>query len=119
MQYTLLFHGPNMPADHVPSAEEQAQMQRVWGEYMTALNAAGIVRGGQALMPVHTGSTVRLRDGKRHVQDGPMADSKESLGGFVVIDVPDLDVALDWAARSPSSLHGSTEVRPVWENPLA
>jgi hypothetical protein len=118
MQYAILFYGPQLPAGHEPSAAEQAEMKRVWGEYMGALGAAGVMRGGEALMPAHTASTVRLRDGRRQVQDGPMADSKEALGGFVVIEVPDLDAALDWAARSPSSLRGATEVRPVWVNPL-
>lgn len=119
MKYAILFQGPVTPPEHVPSPAEMAEIKRVWGDYMGALNAAGIIRGGEALLPAHTGSTVRLRDGKRHVQDGPMADSKEALGGFVIIEVPDLDAALDWAARSPSSVYGSTEVRPVWENPLA
>ena len=58
-------------------------------------------------------TTVMMRDGKRVVQDGPYAESKDILGGFFVIEVPDLDVALEWAARSPASSVGHTEVRPV------
>jgi hypothetical protein len=60
---------------------------------------------------------VRMRDGRRQVQDGPHPDTKEQLGGYFVIDVPDLDAALDWAARSPASAYGSTEVRPVLPPP--
>ncbi len=58
-------------------------------------------------------TTVRLRDGRRQVQDGPYADSKEQLGGYFILDVPDLDVALDWAARCPAAPGGSVEIRPV------
>lgn len=118
MKYMLLFYGPEMPADHIPSEAEMAGMRQVWGAYMGALNEAGVMRGGDALQPAYSATTVRLRDGGRHVQDGPMADSKEQLGGYVTIEVPDLDAALEWAARSPSSVRGATEVRPVWENPL-
>ena len=57
---------------------------------------------------------MRVVDGKRRVQDGPFADTKEQLGGFFVIDVPDLDTALAWAARCPSAARGVVEVRPVW-----
>jgi hypothetical protein len=69
--------------------------------------------GGKGLEPPSTGTTVRLRDGERIVQDGPYADTKEQLGGFFVIDVPDLDAALDWAARCPAATDGVVEVRPV------
>jgi hypothetical protein len=58
------------------------------------------------------GTTLRQRDGKRQVQDGPYADTKEQLGGFYEIDVPDLDTALDWAARCPAAATGAVEVRP-------
>ncbi len=118
MKYMLLFYGPEAPADHVPTAAEMGEMKRVWGEYMGAMGAAGVMRGGEALMPARSATSVRLREGRRQVQDGPMPDSKEQLGGYVVIEVEHLDAALDWAARSPSSLRGGTEVRPVWEDPL-
>ena len=78
-----------------------------------ALAQSGIMKGGHGLQLPETGTTVRLRDGKRHVQDGPYADSKEQLGGYFILDVPDLDVALDWAARCPAAPDGSVEIRPV------
>jgi hypothetical protein len=56
---------------------------------------------------------LRVRDGKRHVQDGPFADTKEQLAGYFIIEAPDLDAALEWAARSPSAAYASVEVRPV------
>lgn len=83
-----------------------------WKAYMDEAVAAGVMRGGNRLAPFST-TTVRLRDGRRQVQDGPFADSKELLGGYIVIDVPTLDDAIAWASKSPSSLHGSTEVRAV------
>ena len=71
------------------------------------------MKSGNGLQPPDTATTVRLRDGKRHVQDGPYADSKEQLGGYFILDVPGLDVALDWAARCPAAPDGSVEIRPV------
>ena len=68
--------------------------------------------GGAALQPPPTATTVRQRDGKRQVQDGPFAEVKEQLGGYYVVDVPNLDKALEWAARCPAASSGSVEVRP-------
>ena len=82
-----------------------------WAAFVGEINASGIVRYGAALQPPSTASTVRVRDGVRSVQDGPFAESKENLGGIFVIDVPDLDAALEWAAKRPRS--GSAEVRPL------
>jgi hypothetical protein len=74
---------------------------------------AGVIVNGDGLQGPHTATTVRIRDGKRLVQDGPFADAKEQLGGYFVIEVPDLDTALEWAARAPSAATASVEVRPV------
>ena len=68
---------------------------------------------GDGLQGPHAATTLRVRQGARTVEDGPFADSKEQLGGYFVIDVPDLDTALDWAAQAPCALTGSVEVRPV------
>ena len=75
--------------------------------------------GGNGLQPPETGTTLRIEGGTRHVQDGPYADTKEMLGGYVVVDAPDLDAALKWAARAPcaSDGAGSVEVRPVMQQP--
>jgi len=72
--------------------------------------------GGSALQPARVATTIRHRDGKRQVQDGPYADAKEQLGGYYLIDVPDLDAALSWAERCPGAAHGTVEVRPVWRS---
>lgn len=96
--------------------QDPARVESFWAGYMAyakALVDAGIARGGAGLQPPDAATTVRLRDGRRHVQDGPFTDTKEKLGGFFLIDVPDLDRALEWAARCPSASTGSVEVRPV------
>ena len=84
-----------------------------WIAFIGALAQAGVIVKGDGLQGPHTATTVRVRDGKRTVQDGPFADTKEQLGGYFVIEVPDLDTALEWAARSPSASYASVEVRPV------
>jgi hypothetical protein len=80
---------------------------------MKDVYSAGIVKSGNALASPFSGTTVRLRDGKRQVHDGPFADTKELLGGYLVIDVPSLDEAMAWATKSPSTASGSTEIRPI------
>ena len=117
MQYALLFAEP--PSE-VAKRHDPAAAPAYWGawtSYMEAMGKAGIMRGGQRLEPAMLATTLRLRDGQRHVQDGPYADSKEQLGGFVTIEVPDLDTALEWAARSPAAGVGAVEVRPVMAPP--
>jgi hypothetical protein len=84
-----------------------------WNAFIGAMAQAGVIIKGDGLQGPMLATTVRVVDGKRHVQDGPFADTKEQLGGYFVIDVPDLDAALDWAARAPCALTGSVEVRPV------
>ena len=79
--------------------------------YVQAMHQSGVVKSGAGLQEPGTGTTVRVVDGKRRVQDGPFADTKEQLGGFFVIDVPDLDTALSWAARAPCAATGGVEVR--------
>ena len=84
-----------------------------WRAYYKALVEGGVYVGGDALEVPETGSTVRLRDGKRRVQDGPYADTKEQLAGFIIVEVPSVDSALDWAARCPGAAIGAVEVRPL------
>jgi hypothetical protein len=87
--------------------------------YTEAMTKAGVLKSGTGLQPTSTATTVRTVNGKTQVLDGPYADSKEQLGGFHIIDVPDLDAALSWAARCPTALHGVVEVRPLSEKSLA
>lgn len=87
-----------------------------WAAYTEAVKQAGVMTGGAGLAPPAAATVVRVAGDKRHVQDGPFADSKEQLGGFYLIDVPDLDHALEWAARCPAT-GGAVEVRPLLEMP--
>jgi hypothetical protein len=84
-----------------------------WNVFIEAMAQSGIVVKGDGLQAPHTSTTVRVRDGNRTVEDGPFADSKEQLGGYFIVDVPDLDTAIDWAAKAPSARTASVEVRPV------
>lgn len=84
-----------------------------WRAYYKALVDAGVYVDGAPLEEFSTATTVRLRDGHRQVQDGPYADTKEQLGGFIILELPSLDAALDWAARCPVAATGAIEVRPV------
>ncbi len=85
--------------------------------YHAALLQAGVAAGGEALQTPAMATTVRVRQGRTLVQDGPFSETKEQLGGLFVIDVPDLDTALAWAARCPAASTGSIEVRPVMPSP--
>ena len=84
-----------------------------WRSYFRAVSDAGIYVGGNALESPDNATTVRLRDDKRQIQDGPYANTKEQLGGVMVLDLPSLDEALEWAARCPAAAYGAIEVRPV------
>ena len=109
MKYALLVHNNKEVLEQIdhPSAKAAGMA------YGQALRAAGIFIAGAGLESPQTGTVVSVRNGKRQVQDGPYAETKEFLGGFVIIDVPDLDAALEWAARHPSAAVGSIEVRPL------
>ena len=84
------------------------------GGYWDAWSRAGAMVACERLQPSHASTTVRIRDGKTEVLDGPFAVTKEQLGGFYLIEAPDLDAALAWAARCPAASHGTVEVRPIW-----
>ena len=84
-----------------------------WTAFIGAMAQAGVIVKGDGLQGPHAATTLRIRDGKRVVEDGPFAETKEQLGGYFVIEVTDLDAALDWAAKAPSALTASVEVRPV------
>jgi len=112
MKYMLLIYGP-ADGDWSPEAG-QAEMDAYWA-YNKATAEAGVFVSGEALQEPATATTVEVRpDGERVVTDGPFAETREVLGGYYVLDVPDLDAALDWAARCPGSHGGNRiEVRPL------
>lgn len=110
MKYAILIY--ESPSDF--AARRSPPSDPYWAGWMAYSQAMNdVTTGGAPLQGVETATTVRLQDGERRVQDGPYADTREQLGGFFVIDVPDLDAALDWAARCPAARTGAVEVRPV------
>jgi hypothetical protein len=112
MQFALLiFESPEAFAAR--NADETNAYLGAWRAYYKALVEAGIYVGGYPLQGPETGTTVQLKEGKRLVQDGPFADTKEQLGGFTILELPSLDAALDWAARCPAASAGAVEVRPL------
>ena len=111
MQYAFLIY--ETPQAFASRSEETATYTAAWKAYYNAALEAGIYVGGDPLEPPETGTTVRVKDGKRRVQDGPFADTKEQLGGFMIVELPSLDAALEWAARCPTASSGVVEVRPL------
>jgi hypothetical protein len=95
------------------SDEQRAQGIAAFGDYIDALNSAGVLIGNYRPEPSFKAKTVKLDNGKPRVSDGPFAKSQDQLTGLYVIDVPDLDSALSWAERNPAARFGTIEVRPV------
>ena len=116
MQYLLMIYAEEAGWAKM-SKTEQEQGMASYLAYTEALTKAGVLKGSNRLQPVSSATTVRLANGKPQVLDGPYVDSKEQLGGYYLIDVPDLDAALSWAARCPGASHGVMEVRPLWVRP--
>lgn len=113
MDYMLMFFESSA---EIARRDDPAQYPAYWGAwsaYVGAVHASGCFKSGAGLQPPRTASTVRVEGGQRQVQDGPFADTREHLGGYFILDVPSLDVALEWAARAPNSSAGHTEVRPL------
>ena len=112
MKYTVLIYEN---ASDFTARTDEKRKDAYWGAYRAytqALAEAGVMVGGAGLQPPPLATTVRLKNGKRQVQDGPFAEAKEQLGGYYVVDVPDLDKALEWAGRRPAASSGGVEVRP-------
>jgi hypothetical protein len=114
MKYLLMIYGDEGAIKSAGKAETE-QMLAAYKSYIDAMHKAGIVLGTNRLQFSATATTVRVANGKTEVLDGPYAETKEQLGGYLLIDVPDLDTALSWAARCPGASHGTIEVRPIWE----
>jgi hypothetical protein len=96
------------------SKSDVEQVMAAYGAYTQALQKAGVMAAGDRLQRAAATTTVRIANGKTEVLDGPYADTKEQLGGYYILDVPDLDAALTWASRCPGASHGTVELRPIW-----
>jgi hypothetical protein len=113
MRYMALLY---MPAEQVEKTPEEPDMAP-WLEFNEYAESKGANPTGEPLQGTSTATTVRVRDGETLTTDGPFAETKEVLGGYYVLECPDLDAALDLAARIPSAAYGSVEVRPLMEIP--
>jgi len=109
-EYLMLIY---TPAENPLSPEEMAEMSPQWDAYTESLREAGVYLGGNALQGTDVATTVRVRDGETQITDGPFAETKEVLGGYYLLEAPDLDTVLAHAARVPNIGFGSTEVRPI------
>lgn len=109
MKFLLLIY-----EDDAERIEKMGERMPHCAAYVEAMKKAGIYLAGERLRAVSSTTSVRVAGGRTQVVDGPYAEAKEQLGGFHMIDVPDLDSALAWAARCPSASRGTVEVRPVW-----
>ena len=109
-QYMLLIYSP---AEGAPSWVALDEQMPRWDAYTRELAQAGLLVGSSQLASIETATTVRVRDGETQIIDGPFATTKELLAGYYMIDAPDLDTALAYAARVPHIDYGSVEVRPV------
>ncbi len=116
MQYMLMLYVQEAGWSKLTPAE-QSQGMAAYEAYLEALHTAGVFRGTNRLQASSAATTVRAVHGKPQVLDGPYADSKEQLGGYFIIEVPDLNAAISWAARCPATGHGVVEVRPLWAAP--
>lgn len=112
MRYTLLLHYTEQSPETIGNDVIAEGMQRM-SSYAATLQDAGVLIGAEVLQPSDVATTIHRVGGDLQVQDGPFADTKEQLGGTIVIDVPDLDAALDWASQAPVlEWGGSVEIRP-------
>ncbi len=114
MQYLLTLYADESRF-HSMTPEQKQQGLAAYMAYTQALKTAGVLVGSNRLRPVATATTVRTTNGRVQVLDGPFIESKEQLGGYFLIDVPDLDVALSWASKCPGASHGVVEVRAIWD----
>jgi hypothetical protein len=113
MEYLLLLQHSEAGLMSAPE-EARNQVLAQYGAYGEALRKAGVLLSSNRLHPSSATTTVSVKDGKTEVLNGPYAETREQLGGYYLINVPDLDAALSWAARCPGASHGSVEVRPIW-----
>ena len=116
MQYILMLHAAESGWEQLTEAQQREGMA-AYQAYTEALKTAGVLRGVNRLRPSATATLVSAAGGNAQALNGPYVDTKEQMGGFYIIEVPDQDAAVAWAKRCPTAYHGTVEVRPLWENP--
>jgi hypothetical protein len=113
MKYMLLMYTNESAVPETPE-EQQAVALPVWYALMEEMKATGVLLSNNGLSPVANATTVRVREGKTLITDGPFAETHEQLGGFFLLECKNLDEALRWAEKIPHAKYGSVEVRPLW-----
>ncbi len=113
MKYMLLMYVNEAEARRFTPEEFQTVAQ-VWNALRKEAKAAGVLLDSNGLSPVANATTVRVRNGKTLITDGPFAETHEQLGGYFLVECKDLDEAIGWAAKIPTAQYGSIEVRPLW-----
>jgi len=98
-----------------PGTPEFGAYMKPWADYNDLVIKAGVMAGGEALMPVEMATSIRVRDGKTETMDGPFAETKEQLGGYYILDCKDLDEAIKYASQIPAAQYGTIEVRPIMD----
>lgn len=116
MKYLCLLYFDETQWPKIPQAEQEKSLREVFA-YNESIKHSGHHVASHALQPTHTATTVRVRNGKLMITDGPFAETKEQLGGYYLIEARDLNEAIQVTARNPGSHYGSIEVRPIWEIP--
>ena len=112
MRYIALIYGDETWFERQSEEDQRAHLQR-WNEYSAALQSAGVVTGGDQLAPTATARSIRARGGGPLVTDGPFAETREQLCGYIALETDTLEEAVAWAERCPAALHGTVEVRPA------
>jgi hypothetical protein len=115
MQYLFLIYEPTRTAE--PTEAEIAAMWEAYGAFTQEAADRGVMRGGDALAPVSAATTIRVRGASTLITDGPFAETKETLGGYYVLDCRDLDEAIELAAKIPGARDGAIEIRPIMATP--
>ena len=113
MKYALIIYQSPEAFAIRQDAARAADYTAGWIAYSAALGEAGVLIGGAGLESPDTATTLRFAGAGQQVEDGPFADTKEQLGGLFIIEAPDLDAAMKWAARAPLAYGGSMEVRAI------
>jgi hypothetical protein len=111
MKYMLLMYANE--ADAPKNPEEYQAVAQAWGTFGKEAEAAGVLLSNNGLSSISDATTVRVRDGKTLISDGPFAETHEQLGGYYLLDCPDLDEAIRWAVKIPTAQFGSIEIRPL------
>jgi hypothetical protein len=113
MKYMLLMYANEAEVSKL-TPEELKAVQQAWFAYMKEAQAAGVLLANGGLAPITSATTVRVRNGKSLVTDGPFAETHEQFGGYSVLECVDLDEAIRWAEKIPTAQYGSIEIRPLW-----